>query len=95
MNQIKEPFDVVEYIVLRLLLLGLLGLGAWAVLNHEFNLNKAWNQSQEMINLPSSSSKTRAPMRQQKRRKKRIRRIQITERHPTNCWRRAAGCFAT
>jgi hypothetical protein len=97
MNQsFKDFFDSVEYILLRLLFLGLLGLGAWALLGHAFNLNAALEQKQEVISLPSSSSETRSPTRQRKRQKKRARRPRTTQPHPTNHWTRAAGaCFVT
>jgi hypothetical protein len=96
MNQnFKDFFDAVEYILLRLLFLGLLGLGAWALLAHAFDLKSSREQKHEVFSLPSSSSKARSPMRQRKRPKKRARRTPHAQASAANRWARGAGCFAT
>jgi hypothetical protein len=71
MNQtFKDFFDAVEYIILRLLLLGLLGMGAWALLGHAFDMRAAPEQQNGMTAIPSLSSGKSSRTHYRKRRKK-------------------------
>lgn len=76
MNQsVKEFFDSLEYVFVRIVLLGLLALGAWSLLDHAASLTSlhAAPKTEQSTQLSASSncvSQKKPPRRRQKVRKK-------------------------
>jgi hypothetical protein len=70
----KDFFDTVEYIFIRLLLLGLLGLGAWALFTHALDLNTPTDQKQ---NVPSTSLLAERAFRTRKEKRKKNKRPRV------------------